>query len=281
MADSTRGKAPEAETRRLGRRQLIQALGVGGAAAVASRWTKPVVDMVVVPLHAQASAATGSLYAISGAAGAPSTLYILDPATGAVVSTVGATGFSHVTAIDFHPITGVLYGVTSEGEGAGTSQLITINLLTGAGTAIGPTGLGSVPDISFDSTGTLYAWTENGDDLATIDTGTGAGTVIGSPIGTARTGLAFDSGGTLYLKDQDDLDVISTADGTLITMVSISVPSLDNALAFNGGGTLYTLERTVSGMSLYTLQTATGTASLVGSNALADISAIAFNPFIV
>jgi len=282
MTERTRETAPQVEKRKIGRRQLMQALGVGGAGVVASRWAKPVVDMVVMPLHAQASAASGSLYAITGADDAASTLYILDPATGAVLSTVGPTGFSHVTAMDFHPFSGVLYGVTSELTTGSTSELITINLLTGAGTVIGPTGLRSVPDVSFDSSGTLYAWTENGDDLATIDLTTGAGTVIGSPIGTSRTGLAFDAAGTLYLKDGDELDVISKADGTLISSASISVSGLHNALAFSSAGTLYSLRRTGgSGMELYTLGPGSGAASLVGSNAVVDISALAFNPFMV
>jgi len=37
------------------RRKLIAALGVGGVLA-ATRWSKPLVESVVVPAHAQASA---------------------------------------------------------------------------------------------------------------------------------------------------------------------------------------------------------------------------------
>ena len=272
----------EGDRKRIGRRQLIQAIGVGGAGIVASRWSKPIVDAVVLPLHAQASAVTGALYAISGAGGAASVLYILDPATGAVLSTIGPTGFNHVTAMDFHPFTGVLYGVTSEEEGGvTTSELITIDLFTGAGSVIGATGLGQVPDMSFDPSGTLYAWTENGDDLATINIGTGTGTVIGSPIGTSATGLAFSSSGTLYLKPGSTLHTLNPADGT--SLGSVSTGALKNALAFSPGGTLYSLARTGDSgpMTLYTINPVTGAASSVGSNALSAISALAFNPFMV
>ncbi len=243
MAIKSRKNNPEGQEKGIGRRQLIQALGVGGAGIVASRWSKPIVDAVVLPLHAQASALTGSLYAISGAGGAASVLYILDAATGAVVSTVGPTGFNHVTAMDFHPSTGVLYGVTSEDEGGVvTSELLIINPATGAAAVVGPTGLGQVPDMGFHPDGTLYAWTENGDDLATINISTGMGTVIGSPIGTAATGLAVSSAGTLYMKSGSTLYVLNPADGT--SLGSVSTASLKNALAFSPGGTLYSLART-------------------------------------
>ena len=44
-----------------GRRRLIRALGVGGTGVVISRWVKPVVDSVVLPLHAEASPTCGGL----------------------------------------------------------------------------------------------------------------------------------------------------------------------------------------------------------------------------
>jgi hypothetical protein len=284
MAKRVSGNVQRTEEKRIGRRQLIQALGVGGAGIVASRWSKPIVDSVVLPLHAQASAVTGSLYAITGAgedstADYPSTLYILNPATGAVVSTVGATGFNHVTGLAFHPSTGVLYGVTS--DGSSPSQLITIDPFSGVGTAVGATGLSSVPDITFSPGGVLYAWTENGDDLATIDLTSGVGTVLGdSGIGTARTGLEFDSGGTLYMKNSNTIYVLNPADGTQISSVALSPTGPQNALAFRPGGGFYGLERS-GGMILYTINTVTGSAAVVGSNAVTNMSALAFNPFVI
>jgi hypothetical protein len=222
----------------------------------------------------------GALYAVSGAGNATSVLYMLDPATGAVVSTIGSTGYSHVTGLAFHPFTGVLYGVTSGGEEFSTlSQLLILDPFTGAGTPVGPTGFTSgVPDISFSPGGVLYAWYENGDDLATIDLTTGAGTVLGDAgISTARTGLAFNSAGRLWTKDDDLLYEISPADGTPIGSVTISVSGLHNALVFNQFDVMYGLRRT-SGMELYTIDPTSGAASLVGSNALTNIAALAFGP---
>ena len=46
----------EVERQHPGRRKLIKALGVGGTGVLLSQeWAKPVVDSVVLPLHAQAS----------------------------------------------------------------------------------------------------------------------------------------------------------------------------------------------------------------------------------
>ena len=53
------------------------------------------------------------LYGANGAQGNPASLYILNPATGGIVSTVGAIGFA-VTGLAVHPTTGVLYGSTAK-----------------------------------------------------------------------------------------------------------------------------------------------------------------------
>src|SRR4029079_18596476 len=104
--------------------------------------------------------------------------------SGGVLQTIGAIGFNHVTDIDFNPVTGQLYGVVSDILGSGLTALISIDVNTGAGTLIGPTGA-QIPDISFNSSGVLYAWSEAGaafDDLGTINLTTGAFTTIGSPL---------------------------------------------------------------------------------------------------
>ena len=40
---------------KVGRRKLVKALGAGASGVVVSQWSKPIVDSVIVPLHAQAS----------------------------------------------------------------------------------------------------------------------------------------------------------------------------------------------------------------------------------
>ena len=51
---------PNQNTNRTDRRKLLAIIGVGGVAAVAipSRWSKPIIDSVILPAHAQTSMCT-------------------------------------------------------------------------------------------------------------------------------------------------------------------------------------------------------------------------------
>ena len=55
------------------------------------------------------------LYGADGAGGNLSNLYILNPADGSIISTVGPIGFS-ITGLAIDPTTGVLYGTTSRNK---------------------------------------------------------------------------------------------------------------------------------------------------------------------
>src|ERR1043165_334182 len=55
-----------------------------------------------------------TLYAISGWNDTAATLYKLDPATGAVIDTVGNTGLSFVTNMTINPLTGEIYVQNSQ-----------------------------------------------------------------------------------------------------------------------------------------------------------------------
>jgi len=55
MPKRTEGDTQRVQRKHVGRRKLIQALGVGGTGVVVSRWSKPVLDAVILPVHAQAT----------------------------------------------------------------------------------------------------------------------------------------------------------------------------------------------------------------------------------
>lgn len=99
-------------------------------------------------------ARAGVLYGADGSAGNPSNLYILDPATGGVISNAGLIGFA-VTGLAVDPTTGILYGATS----ASIRSLITIDKATGAGALVGGFVLdrrsATIADIAFDPSGKL------------------------------------------------------------------------------------------------------------------------------
>src|SRR3954454_10439196 len=117
-------------------------------------------------------AEAGTLYGANGQNGNPATnLYILDPTTGAPLSTVGPIGFA-VSGMSFDPLNGVLYGATAP-RGTSTRQLITINPSTGAGTLVGALGV-AIDELAFAQNGTLSGWSGrvSGSSLYTINLAT-------------------------------------------------------------------------------------------------------------
>lgn len=127
----------------------------------------------------------------------PSDLYSVDPATAATTSR-GGTGFA-ITGLAQDPTTGILYGVSNAKSPIAPKTLLTIDPATGAATQVGPLGL-IIADITFDSQGRLFGWSEENDQLASIDKATGAATEIGTnEIGTYGSGSAFDINDSYWL----------------------------------------------------------------------------------
>ncbi len=171
-----------------------------------------VVALICATFAAKAEAV--KLYATT-AAGAAGQLYQLDPATGAVIQSVGllndVSGNNYpITGLAFHPTTGVLYGSTGNSNDLTAALLVTINPATAAVTFVGAFNAGPVngdgkpstmADIGFDSAGTLYGvGSIGGPQLYSINTSTGQATVIGTTgLGsTTGGGLAISEGGTFY-----------------------------------------------------------------------------------
>jgi hypothetical protein len=169
----------------------IRALVVGIAAAVLG---------LIAPASALALPAPTLLLTLGGnGKGTESTqtnLYRVDPATGGVTS-VGLTGYA-ITGLAQDPTTGILYGVSNNNSPTAKLTLLTIDPATGAATPVGPLGK-TIADISFNSLGGLYGWSESGDDLASIDKATGAVTIIPSELETYGSGNAFDKNDNFWL----------------------------------------------------------------------------------
>ena len=222
------------------------------------------------------------LFAVSGASAAASTLYELNPIDGSVIATIGATGFSHVSGIDCHPQTGVMYGVLNGFDDPSGGRLITIDTHTGAGTLVGTTNA-QIPDISFSSSGTLYGWAELGvgtDALVTIDLASGAATLVGDcGCETSGTGLAFAATDALFMKNYGALYRIDAGSGAPLSDLLLSTVETNNLLAFDRNDVLYTGRRAGGQFILKTIDTGTGVVTDVGTSALSNIAAIAFcNP---
>ena len=230
---------------------------------------------VYLALPAHTSAAQ-TLYGVTGAGNAPSSLYTVDPVTGSTVL-IGATGFSHVTGIDFDPTSGTLYGVVSDLFYSGTTLLLTIDQRTGAGTVIGSTA-NQIPDITIGPDGVIRGWTEGGtgdDDPITIDKLTGTVTVTASPLGTSHTGVATQDAGHLYVKPSRNLYSVDVVSGAFVFLWTFP-DSMDNILENEVGGTLISGERDKTGTQLYRLDPTTGSQTSLGHSDQ-QLSALAFS----
>jgi cysteine-rich repeat protein len=108
---------------------------------------------------------------------------------------IGDTGQVAITAIDFHPATGVLYGVSMDDSGA--SRLVTLDPASGAVlSVVADLGVTSTRALAFDSAGTLYVATTS---LYTVSLTTGARSLVGPILGSVViAGMDFAPDGTLY-----------------------------------------------------------------------------------
>jgi hypothetical protein len=227
------------------------------------------------------------LYAADGATGHPSSLHVLNPANGAVLSVVGPIGFA-VTGLAVHPITGDLYGSTANLDENAAGSLIRIDKTTGQGTLIGPYGLrGTLTDLTFTSDGTLYGWAQPDRALFTVNLTTGRATRVGSftvGFGTFGSGIAA-AANALLLAGGGGQGPFFRVDRT--TGVAVSTGSLDweqngpiAALAFGPGG-LYALGISPFLNDLRTwllkIDPATGHVTVLGPSLLFG-DAIAFDP---
>jgi DNA-binding beta-propeller fold protein YncE len=229
-----------------------------------------------------AQAQVETLYGGTGGTVTVSDLLVLDPASGAVLDSVGSTGFG-LTGLAVSPVDGLLYGVTTGGD---DRFLVQIDRGAGAATAIGGPLGAVVADITFTPDGTLYGWSESTDDLVTIDVTTGVATVVGeSGVGTFGSGLAYDaandrllfagggSDGDFYTVDRQTgaATVLSTLNGPVETAVS--------ALAFDCDGTLYGVVLAfdeVRSTQLATIDPDTGAVTVLGDSE-DRLDAIAFD----
>jgi hypothetical protein len=232
--------------------------------------------LLVAPARAEET-----LYGASGSNNR-SGLYVVDPntAAGTFIDAIRTPDFQSllVTGIAFNPLSGILYGTTTDG------RLVTIDPSTAVATVIGSLGK-SLRDISFRSDGTLFGFEANDPfSLATINLNTGAATTVGNS-GLASTvggGLAFSPNDTLYLSatgHAGTLDTLNPATGARTIGPILLNSRIGNgemsALAFNSLGTLFALDN--PNQDLVIIDPATGAITDVCSF-FDPTDAIAFSP---
>lgn len=237
-----------------------------------------------------------SLFSVSTMFGA--TIYLtnttnsllrIDSATpGVIAASVGITGLQSgesLSGIDFRPFNGVLYGIGS------TNRLYTLNVTTGAATQVGSAGAFTLSGSSFgmdfnpvpdrirvtSNTGQNLRLNPNDGSLSATDTSlayaagdVNAGQTPGVVASAYTNSFAGATSTTLY-----DIDITRGVlviqnppnIGTLVTIGNLGVFST-NQVGFDilgGAGTAFASLTSPTGISsLYTINLATGAATLVG-----------------
>ena len=118
-------------------------------------------------------------------------VWVVDPITGFYVNLgmiTPPTGETF-TGLEFDPITGTLFGLSS--NGVGTSSLSTINLNTLTVTTIGITGMVLAIALAISNTGILYGLDIDTDRLYSINRVTGLASIIGHIGFNANFGAAM------------------------------------------------------------------------------------------
>ena len=231
-----------------------------------------------------------ALYAASGTFGVEGILYTLDPATGAVLTTVGplhdAAGNNYgMGGLKYHPITGIFYGATAGQSPTNPSYLVIVDPATALVTPIGPFGA-VLTDIAIDpTTGIMYGVSGFNQKFYTINTTTGQAVQTGSTgLGYQNGGgLAADRTGALFGIDNFSFYGYDETTGLATLSGPTGLPNLGRAADFNPNNVLYGLEGG-GGIDnnhlrwLDTFDVVTGMGTRVGQIPVNDLDAMAFIP---
>jgi uncharacterized protein DUF6923/exosortase sorting signal-containing protein len=239
-----------------------------------------------------------TLYMATGSNGIDGSLYTVNATTAAATLVgpllIGASPIG-LTGLAVNPITGVLYGVTTNDGNSPNHALVTINQTTGGAVLVGDLGV-VVSDIAFASNGVLYGWVGGSTNrLATINLSTGLATQLGpsgvaggTPCANGGNGLSF-ANGVLYVAPKGvtgNLYSVNTTTGALTAgpvMSGAPVTSCGalDAMATSPSGVLFAIDtnRSVSPTTnaLVTVNPTTGAITQVGViNLPGDADALAF-----
>jgi hypothetical protein len=219
--------------------------------------------LFVYDLSAQAAP---PIYATSGDG---ANLVTINPANGAS-TLIGSSGTSGAYAAAFSPDGSTLYGIL--GWNTSNDRLGKYNVATGTITPVSGNvfGVPAMLALEVSSNGILYggSWgTTN--NFFSINPTTGIATIIGSTGFDSVMDFAFDSQGTLWAVNNFDLWKINTGTGaaTHVTAIQGTNNNPVMGIMFDGNDVLYATEYTSSSV-LYTINTTTGNATLVGNTGL-------------
>jgi len=215
-----------------------------------------------------APAFSGTLYGLSSSA--PGTVYMIDPSTGAATALVNLTGVSEASYVGLEFLNGVLYATDIYDVQTDVYMFGTIDLNTGAFTAINNQGgsanwhaLAANPALNLFYSVDLDVWDSK--PLVSVTPG-GTISLIG-PTYTDIRGLAYDSNhGILYGVDQANLYTIDPSTGAVTAVGSLGLGNYRVGLAYDPDSDTLFLNTGGGDNSLYRVDPSTGLATWIGPN---------------
>jgi len=236
------------------------------------------------------------LYVATGTFGVQGILFTIDPATGALLTTVGvlhdAAGNNYgMAGMKYDPFSGILYGVTADSSPTDPNWLIIIDPATALVTPIGLTGPDPsrwvLTDIAIDpTTGIMYAVSGFDQKFFTGNTQTGQFVQTGSTqLGFQNGGaLAADMTGAIFGVDNFSFYTYDKTNGLPTLIGTTGLGNLVRAADFNrSNNVMYGLEGG-GGVDnnhlrwLVTFDLTTGLGTRVGPIPVYDLDAVAFIP---
>ena len=195
-------------------------------------------------------------------------LLTVDPATGAILTSVPITGEEALFGGLTHDGSS-LWSIDGFNDGL-SDRTFKIDPVTGAGVVVGNTGFNwnfrSVEN--HPQTGVLYATRDN--ELFTIDKNTGAATSVGTITGATldqATALAIDADGNAYMTDIGDTGLfqLNLVSAQLTHLGDLNLGTWFQDLAFDGSGQLWGVTPT-GGVYTIDIQNLTTDLQFNGSN---------------
>jgi hypothetical protein len=179
-----------------------------------------------------------------------SSLYVIDPATGAF-TLIGSMGMGRCSALAFDS-GGTLYAVGQDPSDPDEDRtsLFVVNPATGAATLVGRSehSFGDrVAGLSFRSNDVLFGYLEGEDGLGILNTGTGAVTELGdTDTSCCGNGIAFDAANVLWHANEWALNTLNQTNGDAIWVADLNWPGVFcpggpriNGLDYDGAGALF------------------------------------------
>jgi len=171
--------------------------------------------------------------------------------------------------LDVNPASpGMMYASTGNIDGG---RLITVDLNSGVGSVVGPTGLDAVPGLAINSSGDIYGIDASSSALYLIDASTGGAAFVAGTGLASLPAIAFDGNDVMYGLGVDPLNFnfnlykINTSTGTP-TLIGPAGFASWRGMAFSPiDGTLWA---STSGEDIYIIDPETGTTTFIGNTDL-------------